>query len=210
MNWFGTGEKHLMVKFPSIFTTIFLFFTLLLYLPVFANSPSQQYENFKNVQFVKNHDGDSITFNIPNTPAIVGENMVIRLRGIDAPELKKKSCPAEKEKAKQAKQLVYSLLKNAKTIHLHRIARGKYFRMLADVEFDGQDLATILLDQNLAVKYSGGKRKSNWCQESRRKISVRHNKKAVLPPKVSGIYVWPPPPVQKPINTDSNNNDREQ
>jgi len=30
--------------------------------------------------------------------------------------------------------------------------------MIADVEFDGQDLATILLEKNLAVKYSGGKK----------------------------------------------------
>jgi len=172
----------------------------ILCLPVLADSSSEQYENFYNVQFVKNYDGDSITFNIPNTPAIVGKNMVIRLRGIDTPELKKKTCAAEKEKAQQAKQLVHSLLKNAKTIHLHRIGRGKYFRILADVEFDGQDLATALLDRDLAVKYSGGKRDFNWCRESSKKISVRHNSRSVLPPKVSGVYVWPPPPVQKPID----------
>ena len=98
-------------------------------------------------------------------------------------------------------QLVYSLLSDAQVINLHRTGRGKYFRMLADVEFDGQDLATALLNQDLAVKYSGGKRESHWCTESNKKISVRHNSSSVLPPKVSGVYVWPPPPVQKTTDT---------
>jgi endonuclease YncB( thermonuclease family) len=179
------------------YVTIFLLISPLLCTIAVANPDSQHYESFKNVQFVKNYDGDSITFNIPNTPAIVGKNMVIRLRGIDTPELKKRSCPIEKEKAQAAKQLVYSLLKEARVINLHRIARGKYFRILADVEFDKQDLATVLLKQDLAVSYSGGKKVYNWCSESKMDISTGKNTHPVLPPKVSGIYVWPPPPVQK-------------
>ena len=190
-----------MIKSLSKHLAPFLLIVTMLCSPVFAGSNSQQYESFQNVQFVKNYDGDSITFNIPDAPAIVGKNMVIRVRGIDTPELKKKSCLAEREKAKQAKELVHSLLINAEIINLHRIARGKYFRMLADVEFDGQDLATALLNQDLAVKYSGGKKESHWCTESNKKISVRHNSSSVLPPKVSGVYVWPPPPVQKTTNS---------
>ena len=192
-----------MIKLLSLQLVILLLNAALLCSPVLADSDSYQYETFQNVQFVKNYDGDSITFNIPDAPAIVGKNMVIRLRGIDTPELKKKSCPQETKKAKQAKKLVYSLLSEARVINLHRTARGKYFRMLADVEFDGQDLATALLNQNLAVKYSGGKKESHWCTESNKKISVRHNSSSVLPPKVSGVYVWPPPPVQQTTdNTD--------
>ncbi|GEM_PF-534637 len=154
-------------------------------------------ESFTNVQFVKNYDGDTITFNIPDAPAIVGKNMKIRVHGIDTPELKKNSCPAAQEKAKKAKELVHSLLNNAQIIHLHHIQRGKYFRILADIEFDGEDLATILLEQNLAVRYSGGKRDYNWCQESNSTIQVHHNRNTILPPKISGVYIWPPPPVQK-------------
>ncbi len=161
-----------------------------------ADSSSPLYESFYNVQFVGNYDGDTITFNIPDTPAIVGKNMKIRVLGIDTPELKKKRCSAEKEKAEKAKQVVYSLLKNAREINLHRIERGKYFRMLADVEFDGQDLATILLEQNLAVRYSGGKKDFSWCQESSTDIRPGSHRKSIVPPKISGVYVWPPPPVQ--------------
>jgi micrococcal nuclease len=203
--WSGTGKKQ-MIKSLLILFTLFSSVTLFLWYPVSAVSASQEYENFENVQFVNNYDGDTITFNIPNTPAIVGENMLIRVREIDTPELRKTSCPAEKEKALRAKQLVHSLLKDARRINLHRIARGKYFRMLADVEFDGQDLATVLMNENLAVKYSGGKKKFNWCLESKKEITVRHNTSSVLPPKVSGVYVWPPPPVQETGNKNNNSN----
>ena len=186
-----------MIRSLSKFSTIFLLIAPVLCSQVFAGSSPLHYESFKNVQFVRNYDGDSITFNIPKAPAIVGKNMVIRLRGIDTPELKKKTCLAEKEKAEAAKQLVYNLLKDALVINLHRIGRGKYFRMLADVEFDGQDLAAELLRQDLAVQYSGGKKEYDWCREPKTDISVRHYSRSVLPPKVSGIYVWPPPPVPK-------------
>ena len=181
-------------------TKYFVFFLLISQLlcnHASADSGFQDYESFMDVQFVDNYDGDTISFDIQNAPAILGKNMAIRLRGIDTPELKKKTCLAEKEKAETAKQLVYSLLKNARSINLHRIKRGKYFRMIADVEFDGQDLATILLEKNLAVKYSGGKKEFNWCQKSNTVKKSGQNTKYVLPPKVSGVYVWPPPPVQK-------------
>jgi len=160
-------------------------------------SLTEKYETFNNVRYVKNYDGDSITFDIPETPAIVGKNIVVRLRGIDTPELKKKSCASESIIAREAKKLVHTLLKNASTINLHRIDRGKYFRILADVEFDGQDLAAILIKNKLAVKYYGGKKEYDWCRHGQKAISVKHYSPSVLPPKVSGVYIWPPPPEQK-------------
>ncbi len=169
--------------------------------PMVALASAQQYESFENVRFIENYDGDSITFDIPDTPAIVGKNMVVRLRGIDTPELKKKSCPAAREKAQQAKELVHSLLTNARTIRLHRIGRGKYFRILADVEFDGKDLAAILIEKNLAVQYSGGKKTYDWCNSTdTSETGISRYPRSTLPPKISGVYVWPPPPVPKSEN----------
>lgn len=185
------------------YLTLFPFIVAILCSHALANQAAPPYESFENVEFVNNYDGDSITFNIPEAPAIVGKNMVIRLRGIDSPELRKNSCFAERAKALQAKKLVYSLLKDAQVIHLHRIGRGKYFRMIADVEFDGQDLATVLLQKDLAVKYSGGKKETDWCQDSATELSVRHHSRSVLPPKISGVYIWPPPPTQKKEHYES-------
>ncbi len=164
--------------------------------------PCSAAESFKDVQFVENHDGDSITFNIPDTPEIIGKNAVIRLRGIDSPEIGRKTCAKEEEMAEKAKQLVHTLLVNAKTINLHHTGRGKYFRILADVEFDGQDLATILLNKGLAVTYSGGRKIHNWCSKTEGTATVppKSGSRSILPPKISGIYVWPPPPVQNKDN----------
>jgi hypothetical protein len=45
---------------------------------------------------------------------------------------------------------------------LTRLQRGKYFRVAADVMIDGVSLEQELLDNELANKYTGGK-KSSWC-----------------------------------------------
>lgn len=120
--------------------------------------------------------------------------MVIRLRGVDTAELKHPHCQAEKEKAEEAQMLVQSLLKSARVINLLNIDRGKYFRILADIEFDGKDLARILLKKNLAVPYFGGTRDHDWCGDKRSVNMPETPRHSTLPPKVNGIYVWPPPP----------------
>ena len=171
----------------------FLFFNILSLLFPFPGS-CQQATSYFNVQYLGNHDGDSIIFDIPDMPPIVGKSMVIRLREVDTPELNKAKCDLERKKALKAKNRVHSLLKGAKVINLHRAARGKYFRILADIEFDGQDLATMLLDEELAIPYSGGARTYNWCNEPQQK----KRSPAGIPPVINGVYVWPPPPQQEP------------
>ena len=174
---------------------LFLLFTLSsLLLPLAGRG--QQTTSYHNVQYLGNHDGDSIIVDIPDMPPIVGERMVIRLRAVDTPELGKAQCELERKKALKAKNRVHSLLKDAKVINLHRAARGKYFRILADIEFDGQDLATILLDEELAIPYSGGARTYNWCSEAQTQKNTRSP--TVMPPMINGVYIWPPPPQQEP------------
>jgi len=64
--------------------------------------------------------------------------------------------------ALKARDFVRSKLANAKEIRLHELQRGKYFRIVADVIVDGMSLEKELLENELAYKYSGGK-KSSWC-----------------------------------------------
>ena len=136
---------------------IILFF--LLSLSVFASS------NYGNVKatFIKNYDGDTITVNIPDYPPIIGKKISIRVNGIDTPELRTKS-PKEKQLARTAKRLVHSLLKNAESLELKNIKRGKYFRIVADVYYDGKKLADILIKNKLAVPYDGGTKTKNWSE----------------------------------------------
>lgn len=118
---------------------------------------------FRCVKYVKNYDADTITVEIPNVHPLLGKNIPVRVNGIDAPELKGKT-PCEKEAARNAQQLVESLLKNAKQIDLNNVGRDKYFRVLADVSADGQSVKALLLKSKLAYEYSGGTKAAiNWC-----------------------------------------------
>lgn len=119
---------------------------------------------FHCVKFIRNYDADTLTFDIPNVHPFIGEKISVRVYGIDAPELTSKNA-CEKELARNGKKLVEHLMKGAKQVNLLNIKKDKYFRILADVEIDGQDLRKILLKNNLAYEYYGGtKLKKDWCQ----------------------------------------------
>jgi micrococcal nuclease len=107
------------------------------------------------------YDGDTFRATLKNYPAIIGENIGIRVNGIDTPEIRGK-CPSEKALAIKARDLARLKLNNGKVIELHNISRGKYFRIVADVFIDGVNLGDILLEAKLAVRYKG-KKKKGWC-----------------------------------------------
>lgn len=118
---------------------------------------------FRCVQYVRNYDADTITFDIPGVHPLIGKAISVRVRHVDTPEIKGK-LPCEKEAARTAKRLIESQLKNAKRIDLTDVAKDKYFRILANVIVDGRDLKDILLKNKLAYQYEGGsKEKLNWC-----------------------------------------------
>ena len=96
------------------------------------------YGDILDVKYVRNYDGDTITFNIKGVHPLLGQNVSVRLRGVDTPEIRGR-CQEERELAKKAKGFVAKVLMRAKRINLRRVARGKYFRIVADVEVDGRD-----------------------------------------------------------------------
>lgn len=107
------------------------------------------------------YDADTFRVNIKDYPAIVGENIPVRVKGVDAPEIRGK-CESEKIAARKAKQFTVEALISAKTVELRNIERGKYFRILADVYTDGKSLAEGLIKSGHARVYDGGKR-LGWC-----------------------------------------------
>lgn len=113
--------------------------------------------------YYKNYDGDTITVNIKDTQPIFGEQITVRLANIDAPEMKA-HCEEEKRLAIRAQTYVEMLLRFSKDIILHNPERGKYFRVVADVLYNGNhSLSNELIDAGLAVEYHGGTKSHNWC-----------------------------------------------
>ena len=122
----------------------------------------QKFGDYEHAIYVRNYDGDTVTFNLPKLHPIIGNKIAVRINGIDTPEIKGK-CKKEKYNAQQAKNMVEELLKDAERIDLKNLQRGKYFRLVADIYADGENLADILIDAGMAVKYDGGKKNARWC-----------------------------------------------
>lgn len=145
---------------------VVIVFTLFLATTCFADGDCRHNKSsFQCVEYVKNYDADTLTVNIPGLHPLVGKNMKIRVRGVDTPEVRTKN-KCEKSKGRHAKKLVKNLLKKAKRIDLTNIERGKYFRIVADVIIDGNNLTHYLVKNGLGYPYEGGTKKTiNWCKD---------------------------------------------
>ena len=138
-----------------------IFLVIALCLGAFVVQAATEYGSVTVSKVISVYDGDTFRVNIGSLPPIVGKNIPIRLEGVDTPEIQGK-CQYEKDLAIKARDFVRSKLDNAKEIMLNNLKRGKYFRIVADVTVDGVSLEKELLENELAYKYSGGK-KSSWC-----------------------------------------------
>lgn len=136
---------------------LLLIFTLLL-------STNAYGYDFKKVQYLSNYDADTVKFNIKNTHPLLGNKMNVRVYGIDTPELRTKN-KCEKKLAIESRDFVKKELTKAKKIVLKDCIRGKYFRLVCSIEYDGKDLTTLLLQKNYGYVYYGDtKEKINWCR----------------------------------------------
>ena len=124
---------------------------------------AKSFGDYQGAIYLRNYDGDTITFNLPGLHPIIGEKISIRVNGIDTPEIKGK-CDKEKYDAKQAKEMVADILKDAEQIVLRNMERGKYFRIAADVIVNGENLASMLIEAGMAIRYDGGKKTHKWCE----------------------------------------------
>ena len=131
------------------------------FIGVFSVQAAPEYGTAIVSKVISVYDGDTFRVDIDSLPPIVGKNIPIRLNGVDTPEIRGK-CEYEKDLAIKARDFVRNKLANAKEIKLNNLQRGKYFRVVANVMVDGVSLEQELLDNELAYKYTGGK-KSSWC-----------------------------------------------
>ena len=141
-----------------------LHFLIFFFIPLFclygAESQEKTYGNVEVAEVTSIYDGDTFRCNIKDYPPIIGERVPVRITGIDCPELKDKRQDI-KELARQAKQFTVQRLREGKKIELVDMRRDKYFRILAKVVIDGNDLGQELVKAGLAKPYDGGT-KSQW------------------------------------------------
>ena len=127
-----------------------------------AGAQSKKGFEFHHVEWKRCHDGDTCTFTIPNVPPLLGEKIGVRLARIDAPEVRTK-CDAEKKKGIEARDALAERLRQATVIELREVERGKYFRLVAEVVADGDNMSDMLLERGFARPYDGGKRERTFC-----------------------------------------------
>lgn len=111
---------------------------------------------------VKVVDGATIVVDVDAWPPLFGVGAKIRLRGIDTPELRGK-CTHEKILATKAKQFVESKVYGAKEIQLKGLGRGTFFRVVARVVVDGEDLGELIVREGLGREYSVREGRLSWC-----------------------------------------------
>ncbi len=164
---------------------------LIILMLLFANNAyAQKFNvNFYDVEYVRNYDGDTINFDIaagvakqfmteipaatdvsrllPLMDALKAIPDQIRLKNIDTAEMRprgKQNKDCEKRIAIKAKEYVRLSLSSAKVINLMSCSKGKYYRMVCDVIYDGKNLTLELLNKGYGYVYHGGtKEKYNWC-----------------------------------------------
>ncbi len=101
------------------------------------------------------HDGDTIKASFEGVPEILGHDLLIRLNGIDCPELHDPT-PLIREFAYAAKAYLQNSIARGKETKLTNISRDKYFRLDAYVWVDGLDMQQVLLALKFAKPYFGG------------------------------------------------------
>jgi endonuclease YncB( thermonuclease family) len=112
-------------------------------------------------QIVDVYDGDTFKIDLPSMHPLFGDDLSIRLFGVDTPEMRG-TTDEVKALAMQAQQVTEKALKGASKIELRNPQRGKYFRIISEVWIDGESLADMLKEKGLAKDYDGEGARPEW------------------------------------------------
>ena len=118
------------------------------------------YDNITDFEIVKVRDGDTFVINVKNIPDVFGDEIAVRIRGIDTPELNDEREYIRKISI-QAKEELERLLYSGEKVILYDLGRDKYFRLLASVKVGDIDIAEYMIERGLAKEYDGGA-KAGW------------------------------------------------
>lgn len=127
----------------------------ILFLTVFCYLYSVEYSDaITDFTIIKVRDGDTFIINIPNITDVFGNNIAVRIRGIDTPELNDKREEIRKISI-QAKEELEKLLTSGQKVVLYNLGRDKYFRLLASIKVGNIDVAEYMIKKGLAKSYDG-------------------------------------------------------
>jgi micrococcal nuclease len=112
-------------------------------------------------QVVDVYDGDTFKIDLPSMHPLFGDDLSIRLFGVDTPEMRG-TTDEVKALAMQAQQVTEKALEGASKIELKNPQRGKYFRIISEVWIDGESLAEMLKAKGLAKDYDGEGARPEW------------------------------------------------
>ena len=120
------------------------------------------YGNAEVAKIIQVNKALSFHCNIKGWPAVIGENIKVKIDGIQPIQNKEKQSPQNRKKPSKAantriKEFVKSTLTGAESIQLKNIKRGRRFCILADVVVDGKNLAEVLIQKHLAQPYKAQK-----------------------------------------------------
>ena len=121
---------------------------------------SQELYNWKVLRVI---DGDTVEVQVDFLPKELGNNLHVRVYGVDTPE---KGWRAKSEKEAQlgslATKYTTQLVNNAKVINIQIMGWDKFGgRVLGDLIIDGKSLRHLLIDNGYAREYYGTK-KEEW------------------------------------------------
>jgi len=113
--------------------------------------------SLKYARVIKVYDGDTIT--VAGKTSIFGKmyKFKIRLDGLDTPDMRSNN-QEEKEHAMTIRNILYEKIFD-KIVKLDIKQTDKYGRYLCDVFYNNININQWLLDNKLAVKYDGGKKR---------------------------------------------------
>lgn len=108
-------------------------------------------------------DGDTLLVEARPWPQQRME-VYVRIRGIDAPEMKSK-CPRIREAGSEARKALEGLMASSERVQLIHISGDKYFgRIVADVMLpDGRSAADSMQRMGLVRAYDGGRKPTEVC-----------------------------------------------
>ncbi|MBR4592622.1 MAG: thermonuclease family protein [Elusimicrobiaceae bacterium] len=145
----------------SVIITVILFFMQQQGKPLSKTGPAEEEQMFENVSVASVYDADTFKINLNCSLAVYCEKVPVRVRGVDAPEIKGKT-EREKKLAQKAKEFTKEFL-SVSPITLSDCGRDKYFRLLCDVtNGEGKDLAQELIKRDLGYAYQGGTKSNRY------------------------------------------------